>query len=87
MEVLKPEPQFHGGQSGQDFKVLLKEKLKDYPEKKFILDLSEVVFMDTYTFRLVFDNLPKFNEIIPPKDSWVIDRYDEWLDSKKGLSK
>jgi hypothetical protein len=87
MEMLKPDDQFHAGKSGQEFKEILASKLKNYPYEKFGLDLSDVSYMDTYSFRLVFDSLPKFSVVIPPKASKVVEMYDLWVDSKKGLKK
>lgn len=43
--------------------------------------------MDTEAFRFVFDNLPRFTKVIPPKSNVVIDKYNSWLDTKKGLEK
>jgi len=46
-----------------------------------------LIDMDTFSFRLVFDYLNKFEKVIPPKNDLPIKRYNEWLDFKKGLSK
>jgi hypothetical protein len=43
--------------------------------------------MDSHGFRLIFDNLSIFTKITPPKSSHIIEMYDMWLDSKKGLKK
>ena len=86
MKMLKPPSDFHAGKSsGPDFKKIL--KTLDYPKKRYGLDLSDVIFMDTYTFRLVFDYMSKFDKIIPPKSDHVVMVYDIWVDSKKGLKK
>jgi hypothetical protein len=54
---------------------------------KVTLDLSEVRYMDTTGFRAVFDRLPKLSGLIPPLESHIVDMYNSWLDSKKGLTK
>lgn len=54
---------------------------------KYHLDLSEVIFMDSSGFRLVFDYLSIFSKVTPPKDTHIVELYNTWLDSKKGLSK
>lgn len=51
------------------------------------LDLSDTIYMDSYGFRLVFDFLPVFSKVTPPKDPHIVYMYNMWLDSKKGLSK
>lgn len=58
-----------------------------YPSSQYTLDLSEVIYMDPYGFRLIFDFLSIFGQVIPPKDTNLIEMYDLWLDSKKGLNK
>jgi hypothetical protein len=53
----------------------------------YVLNLYDVVCMDAGSFRLVFNYLSKFKKVIPPKNKHLVDLYDMWLDSKKGLSK
>ena len=87
MEIIKPPEQFRAGTESTLFREMLKTKLSYYPSKQFCLDLSDVDYMDTFTFRIVFDFLSKFTEVIPPKNERVIEIYDIWVDSKKGLKK
>jgi len=56
-------------------------------DRQVSLDLSDVVYMDTTGFREVFNRLPHLYRVVPPRDPHTIERYNEWLDSKKGLSK
>jgi hypothetical protein len=56
-------------------------------EARYCLDLSEVEYADSMGFRLLFDFLSVFTEIIPPKNRRIVEDYNTWLDSKKGLSK
>lgn len=51
------------------------------------LDLTEVTFMDTDGYRAIFDYLPRLHRLVPPADSHITERYNDWLDSKKGLCK
>ena len=85
MKMIKPPNDFHAGSTFEFFKIELAQAV--YLHEEVCLDLSEVIYMDTDSFRLVFDFMPRLKRIIPPKDRWSIKRYDEWLDSKKGLSK
>lgn len=67
----------------KEFKMIT----KNYPQEKYHLDLSDVTFMDSFGCRVIFDYWSKFPKITPPKSEHVIELYDTWLDSKKGLSK
>ena len=87
MKMIKPPNDFHMGTDLVTFIKILKEETKLYPQVQVGLDLSEVVCMDSGSFRVVFDFLSKFPVVIPPKDPHIIEMYDMWLDSKKGLSK
>ena len=88
METIKPASDFHAGLSGQAFREELKSLFKSQqPGEHYCLDLSEVTYMDTYTFRLVFDYLPNFRKVIPPESDHVVKVYNGWLDSKKWLTK
>lgn len=51
------------------------------------LDLSEVIFMDSFGFRMIFDYLDIFTKVTPPKCQHVVEQYNAWLDSKKSLKK
>jgi hypothetical protein len=84
--IIKPkETQVRGGTAIITF---LKEvDLAISEGSEITLDLSEVPYMDTTGFRAVFDRLPKFKKVIPPKNQHIVDMYNTWLDSKKGLSK
>ena len=84
--IIKPkETQVRGGTAIITF---LKEvDLAISEGSEITLDLSEVPYMDTTGFRAVFDRLPKFKKVIPPKNQHIVDIYNTWLDSKKGLSK
>jgi len=86
-EVIKPPDDFHAGSKIDLFRRDLEERRKVYPGRQYTLDLSDVVFMDSFSFRVVFDFLPMFGVVIPPRSKKVIEMYDLWLDSKKGLSK
>lgn len=66
---------------------MLEELTKNYPQEKHHLDMSNVNFMDSMGFRVIFNLLPVFPKVTPPKSELVIKWYNEWLDSKKGLSK
>lgn len=89
MVLVKPPNDFHAGT-----KIVEMKKLWDFYRisyhhgtDKYHLDLSEVIYMDSASFRLVFDYLPIFTKVTPPNSKFVIEMYDMWLDSKKGLSK
>lgn len=87
VEIIKPPVEIR---AGSDIVIIRKqwgEKRITYPQSQFTLDLSEVVYMDSYGFRLIFDFLSMFGEVIPPKDPHIIEMYNLWLDSKKGLFK
>lgn len=87
MEIVKMPPEFRAGTNLTEIKKDWTEKRKHYPDYQYTLDLSDVIYMDSMSFRLVFDFLPMFTKVIPPKSQQIIDWYNEWLDSKKGLSK
>lgn len=88
MKQLKPDNEFRAGRNILEFRHKIQEETKDYPQCEDIcLDLSDVIFMDSFSFRLVFDFLPKFKKVIPPKNKHIVELYDQWLDSKKGLAK
>lgn len=71
------------------FITILKNCAHDYYQNgiKYHLDMSDVIFMDSHGFRLIFDYLSVFPKITPPKDTHIIEMYNIWLDSKKGLTK
>lgn len=87
IEVVKPPPEIRSGTDLASIRQSWSEKSKAYPATQYTLDLSDVVFMDSAGFRLIFDYLSIFGEVIPPKDPHIIGMYDMWLDSKKGLKK
>jgi len=87
MEIIKPPRDWHAGTEIVKFREMLKEKVKEYPQKQYTLDLSDVWYMDSFSFRIVFDFLSIFSVVIPPKDEHIIFMYNQWLDSKKGLNK
>lgn len=66
---------------------ILDKAAKEYPEVKKQLDLSEVTFMDSKGFRVIFNYLSFFPKITPPNSKWVIKMYNTWLDGKKNLEK
>lgn len=84
MEVIKPAfNELRGG----TFILTFRNKLSGLNTTDNTLDLSDIVFMDSTGFRLVFDFLPKFRSVVPPKNPHIIEMYNVWLDSKKGLTK
>lgn len=87
IEIIKPPSELRAGQDIVGIRKSWEEKRKNYPQSQFTLDLSEVVYMDSYGFRLVFDFLSMFGVVVAPKDTHIIEMYDFWLDSKKGLKK
>ena len=87
MNILKPDNEFRAGTRIGEFAKLLEESTAGYPLSQTTLDLSEVIYMDSFSFRLVFNYLPKLTAVVPPKNQQVIDMYNFWLDSKKGLAK
>jgi hypothetical protein len=87
IEIIKPPNDWHAGTQITIFRRMLIEKSMEYPKKQFMLDLSEVEYMDSCSFRVVFDFLPMFGKVIPPKIKHIIMMYDQWLESKKGLEK
>lgn len=87
MEIIKPPNNFHAGTDITKLRKEWGEKRKTYPQNQFILDLSDVIYMDSSSFRVVFDFLPMFGVVIPPRNFHIIEMYNMWLDSKKGLSK
>ena len=83
--VIKPDNDFR---SGRQLQLLYKKvRTVDRAGKKMTLDLSEVIFMDSSLFRFVLNTLPRYDKVIPPTSEHVITRYNDWLDSKKGLCK
>lgn len=87
METIKPPNDFHAGTAIIEMHKNWSEKRKTYPSNQYLLDLSDVVFMDSHSFRIVFNFLPMFSKVIPPRNNHIVEMYDAWLDSKKGLSK
>ena len=87
MIFMKPDSEFRAGTSILQFIKELEINTSDYPLEQVTLDLSDVIFMDSFSFRVVFDYLPKLNKVIPPQNQHIIDMYNLWLDSKKNLSK
>jgi hypothetical protein len=90
MMLIKPPNDFHAGTKILDIKKEWDLYRKDYFTSgpyDYHLDLSEVIYMDSASFRLVFDYLPIFKKVTPPKSTYVIEMYNMWLDSKKGLKK
>lgn len=87
MEVIKPPNDWHAGTEIIKFREMLKEKALEYPQKQFTLDLSDVEYMDSFSFRVAFDFLSIFSIVIPPRNQHIINMYNIWVDSKKGLSK
>ncbi len=86
--IIKPSDHFHAGTESRDFERYTLERMGGSgPSVKYTLDLSDVIYMDTMTFRIVFNLMPQFETIIPPESKMVIERYDLWLDFKKGLKK
>ena len=86
--IVKPPSDFHAGVKSRDFNRYTLEMIgAGGPSINYTLDLSDVIYMDTRTFRIVFNLMPSFETIIPPKSEKVIERYDFWVDSKKGLKK
>ena len=81
-----PPHQIHGG-NRREVEKLFETMTVNYPDTKVHLDLSQVDYMDTAGFRLVFNYLSKFPKVTPPKSEKVIEMYDLWVDSKKGLKK
>lgn len=86
-KTIAPPDRFHGGFDLHVFRTYLETTFKKNPNIQYTLDLSEVEFMDTSAFRVVFDFLPKFKKVIPPTQPHIIEVYNVWLDSKKGLYK
>jgi hypothetical protein len=89
MEIIKAPNEIRGGTKIIEFERFLNTCQFAYFNgyEKYELDLSDVIFMDSSGFRLIFNFLPIFNKVIPPKNQHIIDMYNFWLDSKKGLSK
>lgn len=87
MKMIRPPKDFHAGTAILKTIKEFEEATKDYPYTQCGLDLSDVIYMDSHSFRVVFNFLSKFPVVIPPKDPHIIDMYNIWLDSKKGLSK
>jgi hypothetical protein len=87
MKMIKAPAEFRAGTAILEFIKLLEEETKDYPQTRVGLDLSEVVYMDSHSFRVVFNFLSKLPVVIPPKSQHIIDMYNTWLDGKKGLRK
>ena len=85
--ILKAPSEFRAGSGIVMFREELIKATSTYPEDKVCLDLSDVVFMDSFSFRLVFDFMPKLPKIIPPRSLHVIESYNDWLNGKKGLCK
>lgn len=82
--TIKPPNDFHAGTGASAFKIKLDQEIKQHD---VTLDLSDVLYMDSFTFRIVFDFLSRLEKVIPPKNQHIIDNYNLWLDSKKGLTK
>jgi len=89
MITIKPSDSFHAGTEAIAFKRRLQNIIKDMSKTGMgvCLDLSDVLYMDTCTFRIVFDMLPSIEKVIPPSQNHIVDTYNTWLDGKKGLSK
>lgn len=87
MRVITPPADFKSGTEANLFRTMLEVESKNYPVQKFSLNLSDVFYMDSDTFRIIFDYMYMFSEVIPPKKQHVIDMYNDWLDSKKCLAK
>lgn len=87
MRVIKPPPDFSAGTATSGFVSCLEKELRKNKKTEFCLDLSEVLYMDTFSFRAVFNLLPMITQVIPPKDQHIVEIYNLWLDSKKGLKK
>lgn len=87
IEIIKPPSDFHTGTDCSKFRKMLERKRLQHPSKKFTLDLTDVRYMDTATFRIVFDFKSIFTKILPPECKKVNEMYDIWVESKKGLSK
>ena len=83
--LIKAPKDFRCGVESVKFEHSLNSLVNTFDD--IVLDLSEVEFMDSFTFRIVFDFFPDVKKIIPPKNKHTIDRYNDWLDSKKGLLK
>lgn len=85
--TIKPNFDFRAGNKLSVFRIGLMHDISTQQDMDFILDLSEVDYMDTASFRLVFDLMPSLKSIIPPKIHKCIEDYNDWLDGKKGLKK
>jgi len=83
-KVIKPPNDFKSGTEFSNLKLLWLQELTSGNTQ---LDLSDVIYMDTGTMRYIFDIMSSFSKITPPRSEHVVNRYNDWLDSKKGLSK
>lgn len=89
MELIIAPKEIRSGTEIHKFRSQLDIYRKEYylGNNKYHLDMSDVIFMDSTGFRTIFDFLPIFTKVTPPKSQWVIETYNLWLDSKKGLEK
>lgn len=83
--TLSPDPEFRAGTRILEFTQIIEREVE--LGSLLTLDLSNVVYMDSASFRLVFDLLPQIQKLIPPPNPHIVMMYNQWLDSKKGLSK
>lgn len=81
-----PPKELRGGTQIQETRKQFEMITKNNPHANLHLDLSGVEYMDTTGFRLIFDFKSSFSKITPPINH-IVEMYDFWVGSKKGLSK
>lgn len=85
MTTVKPNPDFKSGQTLSNFDSYVEYA---YENSDYLtLDLSDVIYMDSGSFRWVFENSNKFKKILYPKSEYVINNYNLWVESKKWKTK
>lgn len=81
MTTVKPPNDFKAGKTVSNFDGYVEYAYEQCNE--LTLDLSDVIYMDSASFRWVFENSPKFKKIIKPKSKWVVETYNVWIEGKK----